>query len=208
MLQTLLTVAVLHAALLIVPGPDVLFVSRAAAAHSRRAALLAGLGVSLSIACWAGFALLGVQAIFAAFPWIHTFIRVAGGLYLLWMGLQLWRASSQDAGGEERRTTPALNDRQAFRRGFLTNLGNPKPAVFFGSVFSNVIGAHASSALKTGAFGVIVALSIVWFVLVAYGMSAQPVQRAYLRAKRSLDRVAGTLLAGFGALLLAQRERG
>lgn len=206
-MNVLLAVAALHLVVLVVPGPDVLLVSRAALARSRRAALFAGLGVCLGIACWAGLALLGINFLFAQFPWIHGVIKVAGGLYLLWMGLNLWRSAGHgeaEAGTEA--PAVARSDWANLRAGFLTNIANPKAAVFFGSVFSSVLGAHTSPGLKLAVFGVVVALSLAWFALVACGMSTRPVQAAYLRARKGIDRVAGTLMLGFGGLLLASRE--
>ncbi|WP_337192995.1 LysE family transporter [Deinococcus xianganensis] len=204
-LNILLAVAAIHTVVLVIPGPDVLLVSQTALARTRRAALLAGLGVVLGIACWAALALLGIGLLFQAFPWIHGAVKVAGGAYLLWMGVNLWRSSARPDAQAAPIEAP-LSDLAALRAGFLTNISNPKAAVFFGSVFSGVLGAHAGTGLKLAAFAVIVGLSVGWFALVAAGMSTAPMQRAYLRARRAVDRVAGTLMLGFGGLLLASRE--
>lgn len=204
-LNILLAVAAIHTVVLVIPGPDVLLVSQTALARTRRAALLAGLGVVLGIACWAALALLGIGLLFQAFPWIHGVVKVAGGAYLLWMGVNLWRSSARPDAQAAPIQAP-LSDLAALRAGFLTNISNPKAAVFFGSVFSGVLGAHAGTSLKLAAFLVIVGLSVGWFALVAAGMSTAPMQRAYLRARRAVDRVAGTLMLGFGGLLLASRE--
>ncbi|GHG16323.1 LysE family transporter [Deinococcus indicus] len=204
-LNILLAVAAIHAVVLVIPGPDVLLVSQTALARTRRAALLAGLGVVLGISVWAALALLGIGLLFGAFPWIHGVVKVAGGAYLLWMGVNLWRSSA----GPDAQAAPVqapLSDLAALRAGFLTNISNPKAAVFFGSVFSGVLGAQAGGSLKLAAFLLIVGLSAGWFALVATGMSAAPMQRAYLRARRVVDRVAGSLMLGFGTLLLASRE--
>ncbi len=205
MLSTLLTVAALHTVVLVIPGPDVLLVSRVAVARSRRAALLAGAGVVSGIACWAALALLGIGVLFQNFALVHGVVRVAGGLYLLYMAYGLWRSSF----GHVTEAAPApapLGDLSAFRSGFLTNIANPKAAIFFGSVFSSVLPAHSGTSLKLGAFAVIVSLSVLWFVLVALGMSTARLQAAYLRARRGIDRVAGSIMAGFGALLLLERD--
>ncbi|WP_240501196.1 LysE family transporter [Deinococcus sp. LM3] len=204
-LNILLVVAALHAVVLIVPGPDVLLVSQTALARTRRAALLAGLGVVLGISVWASLALLGIGLLFEAFPWVHGVIRVAGGLYLLWMGYSLWRSSARTDTQAAPVQAP-LSDLAALRAGFLTNIANPKAAVFFGSVFSGVLGTDAGSGVKLAAFGIIVGLSLGWFALVALGMSTASMQGAYLRARRGVDRVAGSLMLGFGTLLLASRE--
>lgn len=204
-LSTLLTVAALHIVVLVIPGPDVLLVSQTAVARSRRAALLAGAGVVGGIACWAALALLGINVLFQNFAWIHGVIRVGGGLYLLFMAYTLWRGSFAAHAGAAPVQAP-VGDLKAFRSGFLTNIANPKAAIFFGSVFSSVLPAQSSSGLKLSAFAVIVSLSLLWFALVALGMSTARLQAAYLRLRRTIDRVAGSLMAGFGALLLLERE--
>ena len=205
MLTTLLSVAALHALVLIIPGPDVLLVSQVAVARSRRAALLAGAGVVCGIACWAALALLGIGVLFQNFAFVHGVIRVAGGLYLLYMAYTLWR-SSFGAQAQTAHTPAPAGDLKAFRSGFLTNIANPKAAIFFGSVFSSVLPAHSGAGLKLGAFAVIVTLSVLWFALVALSMSTARLQAAYLNARRGIDRVAGTVMAGFGALLLTHHE--
>jgi threonine efflux protein len=206
LLSTLLTVAALHTLVLIIPGPDVLLVSQTAVARSRRAALLAGAGVVSGIACWAALALLGIQVLFQNFALVHGVIRVAGGLYLLYMAYGLWR-SSFGAQAHAGTVQPPLGDLKAFRSGFLTNIANPKAAIFFGSVFSSVLPAHSSVGLKLAAFAVILSLSVLWFALVALGMSTARLQAVYLSARRGIDRVAGSVMAGFGTLLLLEREK-
>ncbi|MFC4455526.1 LysE family transporter [Deinococcus sonorensis] len=203
-MHTLLAIAALHLVVLVIPGPDVLLVSQTAIARSRRAAVLAGLGVVGGIACWAALALLGINVLFQHFAWIHGVIRVAGGLYLLWMAYGLWQ-SSRSAQAHAQVQAP-LGDLRALRSGFLTNIANPKAAVFFGSVFSSVLPAHSSASLKLGAFAVIVLLSLSWFALVALGMSTARLQAIYLQARRRIDQIAGGIMAAFGLLLLSSRE--
>jgi threonine/homoserine/homoserine lactone efflux protein len=67
----------------------------------------------------------GVSALLLAFPWAYDAIRYLGAAYLLWMAVQAWRAS-----GELRATRAAPNAWRAVRRGFVTNVLNPKTALF------------------------------------------------------------------------------
>ncbi|ULH15025.1 LysE family transporter [Deinococcus sp. KNUC1210] len=205
-MHTLLTIGLLQIVILIVPGPDVLLVSQTAIARSRRSALFAGAGVVTGIGIWAVLALLGIGVLFAHFALLHGVIKVAGGLYLLYMAFNLWRSSMGGQGGSHVAAPTPLGDWKAYRSGLLTNLANPKAAVFFGSVFSSLMPAHSSTGLRVGVFAVILGLSLLWFALVSFGMSTAPLQASYIRAKRTIDRIAGTLMAGFGTLLLASRE--
>lgn len=208
-LKVLLAIAAFQVVVLVVPGPDILLVSQTAMARSRRAALFAGLGVVLGISCWAGLALLGINILFQNFPLLHGIIKFLGGAYLLWMGYNLWKSSlskqTDEVTAKDQSLSP-LSDLKALRMGFLTNIANPKAAIFFGSMFSGVMSVDASLGLKLSAFALIIGLSLIWFALVALGMSTNRVQNAYLRAKKTIDRAAGTFMLGFGGLLLASKE--
>ena len=204
-MHTLITIGLLQVLVLVIPGPDVLLVSQTAISRSRRSALFAGAGVVTGIAAWATLALLGIGVLFEHFALLHGVVKVAGGLYLLFMAFNLWRSSFGAQTGGTQTATP-LGDWKAYRSGLLTNLANPKAAVFFGSVFSSLLPAHSTSGLRLGVFAVILGLSLLWFALVSFGMSTAPLQAGYLRARRGIDRIAGTFMAGFGALLLASKE--
>src|SRR6266403_743346 len=90
----------------------------------------------------------------------------------------------------------------AFRRGFLTNMTNPKVAVFFASVFASVYGAGMPEWINLAVLGGIAIDEVVWYSLVALAFSSRPAQTAYGRAKRWIDRAFGAFLALFGIRLL------
>lgn len=101
MLSTLLAVALLHWVVLITPGANFLVVSSLAANGSRMSACFAALGVTVVAGIWSSFAVLGVNAIFAAHPYLRSALQIAGGLYLLYVAVRLWRAggSGDQPGG-------------------------------------------------------------------------------------------------------------
>lgn len=203
-MHLLLTIATIHLAALVLPGPDVFLVSQTALARGRRAALLAGLGICLGIAVWATAALAGINLLFQWFPWLHGIIKIAGGLYLLYLGFNLWRSSLNtiETDSAHAPINLPLSDWAALRAGFLTNLANPKAAIFFSSIFSSVLPAHTPNSLKVAALLLMVGLSAAWFSLVAYGMSTAKLQAAYARAQRVIDRITGSIMLSFGGLLL------
>lgn len=120
----LLTVLIVE----ITPGPNMVWLGLLSATEGRRAGLAAVAGITLGLAVQGALAVAGISALFQSLPMAYQALRWAGVGYLLWLGWQSWRdagnpAHHQPGGGE----TPA----QAFRSGLLTNLLNPKAALFY-----------------------------------------------------------------------------
>ena len=89
MLTTLIGIWFLHVAALLSPGANVLLVSQLAASDRARSAAFAALGVTVGACMWASCAVLGVNALFQAFPGLRLALQIAGGLYLLYVASRL-----------------------------------------------------------------------------------------------------------------------
>lgn len=110
------------------PGPNMIWLALLAATEGRRPAPAAVAGVALGLAAMGGLLSLGIGALIEARPALLSVLRWAGVGFLLWLAWESWRdagnrAHHRPGGGD----TPA----QAFVRGLLTNLLNPKAALFF-----------------------------------------------------------------------------
>lgn len=200
MFTTLVAIALLHWVVLVTPGANVLLVSQLAASGHRKSACYAGLGVSVVAVTWALLAILGVNALFAALPQLRLALQVAGGLYLLHLAVRLWRTGA--AAAASRQGTP-LAPWLAFRLGFLTNIMNPKSALFFGSVFASSL-PHAPGAVLLAAAVVVVFFNAVcWHLFLAVAFSHRRVQDGYARQRKRLNRMAGAVVGVMGVRLLA-----
>jgi threonine efflux protein len=200
MFTPLLTVALLHWLVLITPGANVLLVSQLAAGGQRRSAFFAGLGVTAVAVTWALLALLGVNAVFAAMPQLRLALQVAGGVYLCYVGVRLWRSGGTAKGASAAMLAPGA----AFRRGFLTNIMNPKSALFFGSVFASALPPDPGASLLAWTLGLVFANALCWHSFLALAFSHPRVQAGYARQRRALNRVAGALVGALGLRLLAR----
>jgi threonine/homoserine/homoserine lactone efflux protein len=203
MLTTLLTIWLLHVAALVTPGANVLLVSQLAAGDRARSAAFAALGVAVGAALWSGAAVLGVDAVFAAFPRFRLALQVAGAAYLLYIASRLWRAGPAATGNAASSPSPAA----AFRLGLLTNATNPKSALFFGSIFSAALPARPGATLLVCAVALVVLNALSWHLFLAYVFSRGRVRQAYARQSRLLNRLGGALAGGFGLSLLAASIR-
>lgn len=194
----LLAIAVMHWVVLVTPGANVLVVSQLAASGHRRAACFAALGVTVVAVLWAMLAVLGVHAVFSAHPLLRAMLQVAGGLYLCYVAVRLWRSGVST----EHVTQSRLGPYAAFRLGVLTNILNPKSALFFGSVFATALPAAPSAFLLAAAVAVVFVNALIWHLFLALAFSQPKVQAAYGQQRKVLNRVASALVGAFGLRLL------
>lgn len=202
-----LTIALVHLVALLSPGPDFFFVSQTAVSRSRRQAMSGVLGITLGIAFWSALALLGLQWVLHRLAWLQQLIAIAGGLYLLWMGLRLLRSAfSRGPRVPVEATAPSGGEWLTLRAGLFTNLANPKAVVYFGSVFSAFLGGRLDAATRWGLWALIVVETFAWFSVVAACFALPAMRRGYLRLARWIDGCAGAVFVAFGLhLILARR---
>jgi threonine efflux protein len=199
MLTPLLAIAVLHWAVLLIPGFNFVLIGQLAAGGSRAAAMAAVAGMTSATLAWASLAVAGVGIVFTTHPVLRQVAQVAGGLYLLHLAWKLWRAG----GTGPATAAPVLGAAAAFRAGFTTSALNPKIALFYGSVFATALPAEPSLLLVVLAVLLVFTNSVVWHSSLALLLSRPSVQGAYLRHQRALNRVSGVLVGAYGARLVA-----
>lgn len=198
------SVAGLYLMLAVSPGPNFLVITMAAVSQSRRHAIYTALGVSTASVLWAGLAAAGLGVVIAHFNWAHRVLQVAGGLYLLYIGVKIFRNAPQPM---PQRAAYGVGQRtlQAYRYGLVTNLTNPKSLVFFSSAFATLFTPGLAVWAKVSAVVVVALISIAWNILMATAFSADGARQNYSRAKCTIDRLTGGLLAFFGLKLIFSR---
>jgi threonine/homoserine/homoserine lactone efflux protein len=185
----------ISALVIVTPGQDTALTIRNALLGGRRAALFTAVGVSAGQALWALASAAGVAALLQASEPAFLAIRVAGAAYLVWLGVQSLVAAFRGRSGEQVHECTNLEGRVALRQGVVSNLGNPKMAVFFMSLLPQ-FGGSFGALLALGL--VFSCLTLVW--LTAYGAA---VARAgdFLRrsrVRRVLDAAVGVVLVALG----------
>jgi RhtB (resistance to homoserine/threonine) family protein len=203
----LLPFLAIAAVVVVTPGVDMAVVTKNALLHGRRSALATALGVNLGVAFWATAAAVGLAAVIAASTAAFAVIKLAGAVYLVYLGAQALRRSrtarETDANGSAR---APLRAGVAFRQGVLSNLLNPKLAVFFTSLLPQFVGRHGSTAdlLLLGAL--FNAMGVIWLVSYAALAARGRVVLTRPRIKRALDRISGVVLIGLGVRLALEHR--
>jgi threonine/homoserine/homoserine lactone efflux protein len=188
----------------VTPGVDMALVTKNALVHGRRQALATAFGVNVGIAAWTLAAALGVAAVVQASAAAFTVIKLAGALYLIYLGVQALRHARR-RNRSRVLTRPSLGAAGAFRQGLVSNLLNPKIAVFFTSLLPQFVD-HATLPELLFLGALFNAMGIVW--LTAYALAAAR-GRVFLQRPRvaaALDYLSGFVLVGLGMRLALERR--
>ena len=131
-------------------------------------------------------------------------MQIAGGVYLLVVASRLWRSGATAL----IESSASVSRRAAFRLGFLTNITNPKSALFFGSVFAASFPAAPSPLLQMAAVAMIVTNALSWHILLAYLFSRAQVRSGYSRVRGLANRMAAAVVGvlGLGLLVATLRD--
>jgi threonine/homoserine/homoserine lactone efflux protein len=193
--------------LIITPGQDTFFILGRSLSGGRGAGIAAALGVSAGTVVHTVLAALGLSALLATSPYAFMAVKFTGAAYLLYIGVRALLSRAQGMTGANGEASDGKWP--AFRQGVLTNLLNPKVALFFLALLPQFI--DAASSHKVAAFVALglsfVAMGALWCVLLAF--AAAKLRDSFLRRPSMagvLNRVAGTVFIGLGLKLATSRQ--
>ena len=181
------------------PGPSLAVVLQQTLRGGRRNGLIAAVAHGLGIGLYALLCISGIAVIITTSPMLFTVLQWLGAGYLVWLGINGLRAKAN--GDETLVETPATSS--AARDGFLVVFLNPKVAVFFIALFSQVIGSETSLLEKIAYAATALFIDMGWYVIVAWSFS-NPRWLSRLQQNRVwLERIFGVILIALAIRLLA-----
>ncbi len=202
----LLAFAGIAAVLTLTPGADTMLVVRSALVRGRRAALLTVLGIGSGLFVHATLSAAGLSVILVRSARAFELVKLAGALYLAWLGIQALRSAVRGAAVKEQPAGPAAAHR-AYVEGLLTNVLNPKVAVFYLAFLPQFIRPGdpvlARSILLAGVHFL---EGLVWLSLVALFVARLRAVLSHPRVQRGLEAVSGVVFIGFGIRLALDRR--
>ena len=208
MAGTLALLSILGALLVgaISPGPSFVFVVRTAVAQSRREGLAAALGRGVGACLFGILAVVGLRTLMTEGGWLFMLLKIAGGLYLIYLAWRIWRGASAPVVVQHQaaRQTDAA---RAFWLALGTQLSNPKIVAVFGAVFAALLPAEPPAWLYFALPPLIFLQETAWYALVALAFSSQRPRTAYLGAKLWIDRGAAAVIGGLGLRLVYEAIR-
>lgn len=178
------------------PGPAVLMSARTGITEGLRTGFFLALGIGAGAVFWATLALSGLAAVFQIAPTLLWAFKIAGGLYLVWMAIGMWRHAAEPL--PDRTGTPPRSAASAFRLGVVTQLSNPKPAVLLSAIFIGTVPPGTPLWMLAALLGFLFTVEAAWNTIVARLFSLDRTRRAYTGAKPLIDRAFGGLLGLLG----------
>jgi threonine/homoserine/homoserine lactone efflux protein len=209
MITSFLAFLGVSAVVIMTPGPDTAVTVRNTLLGGRFAGILTALGISTGQAIWALATSFGVVALLVASEVLFLAVKYAGAAYLIWLGLHAligaWRGD--DGVAVARREGPRLKPGKAFAQGLMSDLGNPKMAVFFASLLPQF--ATPGEGLFTALMSLGLIFSLMTFLwLVAYAFviakAGEVLRRPAIR--RWIESITGTLLVALGLRIAAEQR--
>lgn len=184
------------------PGPNSLLVLTHGALHGHRRTLFTVAGGALGFLALIALSMLGIGALLRASAGALTLLKLAGGAYLVWLGVQLWRAPAMPL-----RAAPTAADARGgalFRQGLLTAVSNPKALLFYGAFLPQFIDPARDLATQ---FAVMATLFVAVEIGVEYALAllAHRVRPWLERLGRRFNRACGGLFVAIGVALPLSR---
>lgn len=181
------------------PGPDFVIVTRNTMLSGRRAGVSSAAGIGLGVFVWAALSGFGVAGLLAASARAFTIVKLAGAIYLVYLGVRALLAARRgayetpDAAGVR-----PVGARAGFRQGLVSNLLNPKAAVFFLALMPQFLPAAPAVAdtLELSTLTAIVTGG--WFVVLVMGIATLRHVFTRTRVRRAADLAMGTVLVALG----------
>ena len=178
------------------PGPSLAMVLKHTLAGGRRQGMIAGAVHGLGVGLYAFICLSGLAVLIVTSTTLFQLLQILGALYLFWLGLQGLRSRAKSD-----QPLAEVETQAAVRDGFLIVFLNPKIAVFFIALFSQVVGSETSLAARLGYAATALVLDGGWYMLVAWLFSNPRWLQQLQRRAVWLDRIFGLVLIGLAAKL-------
>jgi threonine/homoserine/homoserine lactone efflux protein len=197
-----ITFVLIAALVTITPGVDMALVMRNTLRGGMHAALATTLGIIAGLLVWMTASAAGVASLLRASAEAFTVLKLLGAAYLVYLGVQtlLQARTRTEARPPQRRGSP-------FRQGFVSNLLNPKIAVFYATFLPQFVGPDDPVLAKTLLLGSIhIAMGLVWLPLYAYAIVRAGAALRRPSVMRAVERLTGTVLVALGLRLALERR--
>jgi threonine/homoserine/homoserine lactone efflux protein len=187
------------------PGPSFILIAKTAVGKSRKEGFGVAIGLGLGAVLFTLMAIFGLYAILEAVPFLYGFLKLLGGMYLLYLAYKMWKHANEPLDVEISIDVKPKSFVKAILFGLVTQLSNPKTAIIIGSIFAALLPAQVPAFGELFLCLLAFFADLIWYSLVVVLLSTNGAQRVYLRFKKYIDRVAGSVLGALGLKLAIDR---
>jgi RhtB (resistance to homoserine/threonine) family protein len=195
--------------LIILPGPDTAIATKNTLTVGRSGGLKTALGTCCALLIHTSAAVLGLSAIIVKSALLFSVFKYVGAVYLIYLGVKtLWSLKKRDAAASvEMNTDKQFVNTSCFKQGFLTNILNPKVAVFFLTFLPQFVDPGSNTFIPFLIMGITyTVLTSVWFLLYVYLINQISAFMKRPKAQNMIEGITGTILIGFGIKLALEKS--
>ncbi len=203
---TLLSVISIWSIAVITPGPNFFVTAQTTVMHSRLAGMFVVLGTCTGTIIWSLAGYFGIASLFRIAPWIYITLKVAGGSYLVYLGIKLMISSYRHGAKPD---NPQENSQSLFsnwRNGLMANLSNPKTAMFITSLFASALPKEPTIFIGMLIVTLMVVISLIWYSFVVFIFSSEKFGDCYNQIQKWVEGFAGIIFVAFGAKLVFENK--
>jgi threonine/homoserine/homoserine lactone efflux protein len=205
-LLVLLHVALIWMLAVATPGANVLLTINTALHYDRKLAMFSAFGVSSAMLLWAFFGGSGLVILFSHFPQLFGFMKVAGGSYLLYLGIrQIYLTRKMKKQRELTKSYQIMfpSKRKVFISAFITSILNPKTGFFVVSLFSVSMPENMSATMILAIMITMSSITLCWHLFLAAAFSHESTKSVYSRISSVMDYITGGIFTVFGIKVMA-----
>ncbi|HWI49332.1 MAG TPA: LysE family translocator [Rummeliibacillus sp.] len=195
--------------LILLPGPDTAIATKNTLTLGKKGGLKTILGTCCALLIHTLAAVVGLSAIIAKSAFIFSIFKYIGGGYLIYLGVKSFISMRKQKQDMEilKEDEVKYDDHSCFKQGFLTNLLNPKVAVFFLTFLPQFVDPNIHSFLPFVWMGLTyVALTAIWFVFYILLLNAIRTFMMKPQTQLAIEGITGTVLVGFGIKLALEKN--
>lgn len=207
LVQGLLLITSIHLLAAASPGPDFVLVSQQTLANGKRTGFMVSIGIALGLSVHIIYSALGLAAVIANSTTALWAIKIIGGCYLMYLGIQGLRSQPINRINKvsELTSVKKYSNFAAIAKGFLCNALNPKAPIYFVALFTVVL-SPALPALHLVIYGAwMMTLQLLWFSTVVILLSRPSVNKKFQRLGHWIDRVLGGAMILMGLKVLTSK---
>lgn len=194
--------------LIILPGPDTAIATKNTLTVGRVGGLKTALGTCCALLIHTSAAVFGLSAIIVKSALLFSVFKYVGAIYLIYLGVKtLWALRKKEvAASVEMNTASQFENKSCFKQGFLTNLLNPKVAVFFLTFLPQFVDTGSNTFLPFLIMGfTYTVLTAIWFFLYVYLLNQISTFMKKPKTQNMIEGITGAILIGFGIKLALEK---
>jgi len=198
----LLSVVSIWTLAVITPGPNFFITAQTTVNQSRFAGLFIVLGTCTGTIIWSIAGYFGIASLFIIAPWLYITLKIAGGSYIFYLGIMMIIKSCKSPSNPDTLMENSQSKYLNWWKGLITNLSNPKTAMFVTSLFASVLPKEPTIGIGILIVTLMVVISLVWYSIIVIIFSSNGFKYYYNMMQKWLEGIAGVIFIGFGTKLM------